>query len=129
MPKISSIVVTVLLMLALLGQGFAYAAMACDMSRHDSHAQMESEKHAMHGDMHASHHSESKQADVTTDSAHSDCCMDECLCPATGCNNVVFLVFAAAQSQRPETHEKYSPAPPFFASLTHISLFRPPISA
>nr|WP_277053659.1 hypothetical protein [Pseudoalteromonas marina] len=103
-----------LMLVAFVGQAFAYSAMPCEMSSgsHESHMNMD------HGDMNKSSNGQSE-----------DCCDVECICPANACSSTTVLnssidstdiqIFsesvAALQSKQPHSISTSLYRPPIFA--------------
>jgi len=111
----SKVLVMTLMLVAFVGQAFAYSAMPCEMSSgsHESHMNMNMD----HGDMNKSSNGQSE-----------DCCDVECICPAA-CSSTTVLnssidstdiqIFsesvAALQSKQPHSISTSLYRPPIFA--------------
>ncbi|KZY58505.1 hypothetical protein A3733_26535 [Pseudoalteromonas shioyasakiensis] len=112
----SKVLVITLMLVAFVGQAFAYSAMSCEMSSgsHESHMNM----NMNHGDMNKSSNGQSE-----------DCCDVECICPANACSSTTVLnssidstdiqIFsesvAALQSKQPHSISTSLYRPPIFA--------------
>ena len=112
----SKVLVITLMLVAFVGQAFAYSAMSCEMSSgsHESHMNMNMD----HGDMNKSSNGQSE-----------DCCDVECICPANACSSTTVLnssvdstdiqIFsesvAALQSKQPHSISTSLYRPPIFA--------------
>ena len=114
----SKVLVMTLMLVAFVGQAFAYSAMSCEMSSgsHESHMNMNMNMN--HGDMNKSSNGQSE-----------DCCDVECICPANACSSTTVLnssidstdiqIFsesvAALQSKQPHSISTSLYRPPIFA--------------
>jgi hypothetical protein len=114
----SKVLVMTLMLVASVGQAFAYSAMPCEMSSgsHESHMNMN--MNMDHGDMNKSSNGQSE-----------DCCDVECICPANACSSTtvlnssidstdiqIFSEFVAAlQSKQPHSISTSLYRPPIFA--------------
>ncbi|MCF2918559.1 MULTISPECIES: hypothetical protein [unclassified Pseudoalteromonas] len=114
----SKVLVITLMLVAFVGQAFAYSAMSCEMSSgsHESHMNMNMNMN--HGDMNKSSNGQSE-----------DCCDVECICPANACSSTTVLnssidstdiqIFsesvAALQSKQPHSISTSLYRPPIFA--------------
>lgn len=114
----SKVLVITLMLVAFVGQAFAYSAMSCEMSSgsHESHMNMN--MNMDHGDMNKSSNGQSE-----------DCCDVECICPANACSSTTVLnssidstdiqIFsesvAALQSKQPHSISTSLYRPPIFA--------------
>ncbi len=114
----SRVLVITLMLVAFVGQAFAYSAMSCEMSSgsHESHMNMN--MNMDHGDMNKSSNGQSE-----------DCCDVECICPANACSSTTVLnssidstdiqIFsesvAALQSKQPHSISTSLYRPPIFA--------------
>ena len=114
----SKVLVMTLMLVAFVGQAFAYSAMSCEMSSgsHESHMNMN--MNMDHGDMNKSSNGQSE-----------DCCDVECICPANACSSTTVLnssidstdiqIFsesvAALQSKQPHSISTSLYRPPIFA--------------
>ena len=112
----SKVLVMTLMLVAFVGQAFAYSAMSCEMSSgsHESHMNMNMD----HGDMNKSSNGQSE-----------DCCDVECICPANACSSTTVLnssvdstdiqilseSVAALQSKKPHSISTSLYRPPIFA--------------
>ena len=113
------------MLVAFVGQAFAYSAMSCEMSSgsHESHMNMEHSK--------MSHHEGMEHGDMNKSSngQSEDCCDVECVCPANACSSTTVLnssvdstdiqIFsesvAALQSKQPHSISTSLYRPPIFA--------------
>ena len=118
----SKVLVITLMLVAFVGQAFAYSAMSCEMSSgsHESHMNMNMNMNMNmdHGDMNKSSNGQSE-----------DCCDVECICPANACSSTTVLnssidstdiqIFsesvAALQSKQPHSISTSLYRPPIFA--------------
>jgi pyruvate/2-oxoglutarate/acetoin dehydrogenase E1 component len=118
----SRVLVITLMLVAFVGQAFAYSAMSCEMSSgsHESHMNMNMNMNMNmdHGDMNKSSNGQSE-----------DCCDVECICPANACSSTTVLnssidstdiqIFsesvAALQSKQPHSISTSLYRPPIFA--------------
>ena len=114
----SKVLVITLMLVAFVGQAFAYSAMSCEMSSgsHESHMNMNMNMN--HGDMNKSSNGQSE-----------DCCDVECICPANACSSTTVLnssvdstdiqilseSVAALQSKKPHSISTSLYRPPIFA--------------
>ena len=114
---------------ALVGQSFAYATMACDMDDMSmmTHEGMMKEMHHATDNEHAHHMMVEQMASDT--SAHGDCCMTQCECPPSQCHTTVFLHDELINTARIQTKSILGYALNNFTSTTLNSLYRPPIMA
>ncbi len=122
---LSKVLVVVAMLIAFVGQAFAYSAVPCEMSlgSHESHMNMEHSKMSHHegmdhGDMNKSSNGQSE-----------DCCDVECVCPTNACSSTtvlnssidstdiqIFSEFVAAlQSKQPHSISTSLYRPPIFA--------------
>ncbi|WP_286261572.1 hypothetical protein [Thalassotalea atypica] len=128
--SLSKVIVVVSFMVALLGQAFAFAAMSCDMSKHDSSAPQHSSMMMTH-DMSTMHH-EGMMMSVSSDAmdeSHGACCMTECYCPTNGCSNAAIIESTIAKPEHLLIADKMYSTHSSFYSVAASSLFRPPIIA
>tara|TARA_B100000767_G_C19741877_1_gene526589 strand:- start:1485 stop:1856 length:372 start_codon:yes stop_codon:yes gene_type:complete len=118
----SKVLVMTLMLVAFVGQAFAYSDMPCEMSSgsHESHMNMNMNMNMNmdHGDMNKSSNGQSE-----------DCCDVECICPANACSSTTVLnssidstdiqIFsesvAALQSKQPHSISTSLYRPPIFA--------------
>ena len=118
----SKVLVMTLMLVAFVGQAFAYSAMPFEMSSgsHESHMNMNMNMNMNmdHGDMNKSSNGQSE-----------DCCDVECICPANACSSTTVLnssidstdiqIFsesvAALQSKQPHSISTSLYRPPIFA--------------
>lgn len=116
----SKVLVMTLMLVAFVGQAFAYSAMPCEMlsGSHESHMNMNMNMNMDHGDMNKSSNGQSE-----------DCCDVECICPANACSSTTVLnssidstdiqIFsesvAALQSKQPHSISTSLYRPPIFA--------------
>ena len=116
----SRVLVITLMLVAFVGQAFAYSAMSCEMSSgsHESHMNMNMNMNMDHGDMNKNSNGQSE-----------DCCDVECICPANACSSTTVLnssidstdiqIFsesvAALQSKQPHSISTSLYRPPIFA--------------
>jgi len=111
----SKVLVITLMLVAFVGQAFAYSAMSCEMSlgSHESHMNMEHSK--------MSHHEGMEHGDMNKSSngQSEDCCG---VCPTNACSSTTVLscqIFsesvAALQSKQPHSISTSLYRPPIFA--------------
>lgn len=136
----------VLIIFAILGQGFSYASMSCDMTHTNDHEMnltaqsldlnnmdhmKMDHKNMNHADM---AHEDSNDEQSNTFTLHEsmsnmddmNCCGLECVCPASGCTSAFFI------SALPNVFKSNSPDKlllnlPYIPTQEINSLFRPPI--
>ena len=82
----SKVVVIAFMLIAFIGQAFAYSAMSCEMSAdsHESHMKMDHSKMAHHEGM---NHDEMSSGKAKVE----NCCGMDCICPASACTSTVVL--------------------------------------
>ena len=113
------------MLVAFVGQAFAYSAMSCEMSlgSHESHMNMEHSKMSHHEGM---NHGEMNKS---SNGQSEDCCDVECVCPANACSSTTVLnssvdstdiqilseSVAALQSKKPHSISTSLYRPPIFA--------------
>ncbi len=112
------------MLVAFVGQAFAYSAMSCEMSlgSHESHMNMEHSK--------MSHHEGMEHGDMNKSSnGQSEDCCGVCVCPTNACSSTTVLnssidstdiqIFsesvAALQSKQPHSISTSLYRPPIFA--------------
>ena len=114
----SRVLVITLMLVAFVGQAFAYSAMSCEMSSGSHELHMNMNMNMDHGDMNKSSNGQSE-----------DCCDVECICPANACSSTTVLnssidstdiqIFsesvAALQSKQPHSISTSLYRPPIFA--------------
>lgn len=121
---LSKVLVVAAMLIAFVGQAFAYTAMPCEMSGGAHHAEMGMDHSSMnshdgmaHGDM-----------KVST-STSEECCDVECICPVNACTSVTFLnsnhglshvlgfteALASQRSEQPKSIPTSLYRPPIFA--------------
>ena len=114
----SKVLVITLMLVAFVGQAFAYSAMSCEMSSGSHELHMNMNMNMDHGDMNKSSNGQSE-----------DCCDVECICPANACSSTTVLnssidstdiqIFsesvAALQSKQPHSISTSLYRPPIFA--------------
>ena len=132
--SISNVLVVAAMLIAFIGQAFAYTSMSCEMSSdsHESHMNMnhDSMDHSImnHSDMdHASmDHSSVEQSGSQN---HEECCGSECACPASACMSISIVGSEPKTAYLARLSESVS-----FQSINQTksistSLYRPPIFA
>ena len=124
---ITNLITVITLMVALIGQAFAYTSMVCEMDGHQmpSHEQViKQNSHSMKMDMPGVTKSEMDEM-----GSGMDCCEIECTCPANACMSLVLLSEQDEALMPQIINDKI-----LLSSTTQLvskpnSLYRPPISA
>ncbi|GLX84052.1 hypothetical protein tloyanaT_03040 [Thalassotalea loyana] len=121
----SKVLVMTLMLIAFVGQVFAYSAMSCEMSSssHESHMNMEHSKMSHHegmnhGDMNKSSNGQSE-----------DCCDVECICPANACSSSTALNSSIDSTDIQILSESVAELQSNRPYSISTSLYRPPIFA
>ena len=112
----SKVLVMTLMLVAFVGQAFAYSAMPCEMSSgsHESHMNM----NMNHGDMNKSSNGQSE-----------DCCDVECICPANACSSTTVLNSSVDSTDIQILSESVAALQSKQPHSISTSLYRPPIFA
>ena len=112
----SRVLVITLMLVAFVGQAFAYSAMPCEMSSgsHESHMNMNMD----HGDMNKSSNGQSE-----------DCCDVECICPANACSSTTVLNSSVDSTDIQILSESVAAMQSKQPHSISTSLYRPPIFA
>ena len=112
----SKVLVMTLMLVAFVGQAFAYSAMPCEMSSgsHESHMNMNMD----HGDMNKSSNGQSE-----------DCCDVECICPANACSSTTVLNSSVDSTDIQILSESVAALQSKQPHSISTSLYRPPIFA
>ena len=112
----SKVLVITLMLVAFVGQAFAYSAMPCEMSSgsHESHMNMNMD----HGDMNKSSNGQSE-----------DCCDVECVCPANACSSTTVLNSSVDSTDIQILSESVAALQSKQPHSISTSLYRPPIFA
>ena len=112
----SKVLVITLMLVAFVGQAFAYSAMPCEMSSgsHESHMNMNMD----HGDMNKSSNGQSE-----------DCCDVECICPANACSSTTVLNSSVDSTDIQILSESVAALQSKQPHSISTSLYRPPIFA
>ncbi|MGA4605529.1 MULTISPECIES: hypothetical protein [unclassified Pseudoalteromonas] len=112
----SKVLVITLMLVAFVGQAFAYSAMPCEMSSgsHESHMNMNMD----HGDMNKSSNGQSE-----------DCCDVECICPANACSSTTVLNSSVDSTDIQILSESVAAMQSKQPHSISTSLYRPPIFA
>jgi len=112
----SKVLVMTLMLVAFVGQAFAYSAMPCEMSSgsHESHMNMNMD----HGDMNKSSNGQSE-----------DCCDVECICPANACSSTTVLNSSVDSTDIQILSESVAAMQSKQPHSISTSLYRPPIFA
>lgn len=130
----SKVVVVALMLIAFVGQAFAYTSMSCEMSAdtHQSHMTMDhsSMDHSSMDNSSMSYDEGMDHTSMKTSASNSeDCCGVDCVCPVNACASVIVLNADNGSSEILSLSE---------AVLSHLSqqpnyistsLYRPPIFA
>ena len=114
----SKVLVITLMLVAFVGQAFAYSAMSCEMSSgsHESHMNMN--MNMDHGDMNKSSNGQSE-----------DCCDVECICPANACSSTTVLNSSVDSTDIQILSESVAAMQSKQPHSISTSLYRPPIFA
>lgn len=114
----SKVLVITLMLVAFVGQAFAYSAMSCEMSSgsHESHMNMNMNMN--HGDMNKSSNGQSE-----------DCCDVECICPANACSSTTVLNSSVDSTDIQILSESVVALQSKQPHSISTSLYRPPIFA
>jgi len=114
----SKVLVITLMLVAFVGQAFAYSAMSCEMSSgsHESHMNMNMNMN--HGDMNKSSNGQSE-----------DCCDVECICPANACSSTTVLNSSVDSTDIQILSESVAAMQSKQPHSISTSLYRPPIFA
>lgn len=112
----SKVLVITLMLVAFVGQAFAYSAMPCEMSSgsHESHMNMNMD----HGDMNKSSNGQSE-----------DCWDVECICPANACSSTTVLNSSVDSTDIQILSESVAALQSKQPHSISTSLYRPPIFA
>jgi len=119
---VTNLIIVITLMVALVGQAFAYTSMVCDM---DGHTMPNHEQQMNHG-------SDSMMMDMPDMSqmdSGMDCCDIECSCPASACMSLVLLPEQTASLSLHSINDKILLSSPTQLVSKPNSLYRPPIFA
>ena len=121
---LSKVLVVAAMLIAFVGQAFAYTAMSCGMSEdsHQSHMTMDHSSMKSHEGM---DHGDVK---VSTPSSE-DCCDVDCNCLANACTSVTFLNSINGSSKVPSFTEAVASQRSEQPKSISTSLYRPPIFA
>ncbi|WP_105258902.1 hypothetical protein [Pseudoalteromonas sp. T1lg88] len=125
---VSQVLVIAAVLIALLGQAFAYSAMTCEtaMDAHQSHAAMK----MVTDNTQMQHHQGMEHGDTTMNSAMmDDCCEVQCVCPTNACTSVTLVNSSTAMADVIAVSEAVISATSAQPSAIQTSLFRPPIFA
>lgn len=118
----SKVLVITLMLVAFVGQAFAYSAMPCEMSSgsHESHMNMNMNMNMNmdHGDMNKSSNGQSE-----------DCCDVECICPANACSSTTVLNSSVDSTDIQILRESVAALQSKQPHSISTSLYRPPIFA
>ena len=118
----SKVLVMTLMLVAFVGQAFAYSAMPCEMSSgsHESHMNMNMNMNMNmdHGDMNKSSNGQSE-----------DCCDVECICPANACSSTTVLNSSVDSTDIQILSESVAAMQSKQPHSISTSLYRPPIFA
>lgn len=122
---VSKAVVITLMLVAFVGQAFAYSAMSCEMSSgsHESHMSMDHSKMSHHEGM--NHNDMNKSSNVQTE----DCCDVDCVCPANACTSVTVLNSSVDSTDVQSLNEALVALQSKQPNSISTSLYRPPIFA
>ena len=118
-------VVMTLMLVAFVGQTFAYSAMSCEMSSgsHESHMNMDHSKMSHHEGMNHGNMNENNN------SQSEDCCGVECVCPANACTSATMLNSSVDSTDIKMLSESLAALQSKQPNSISTSLYRPPIFA
>ncbi|KMT66762.1 hypothetical protein [Catenovulum maritimum] len=121
----SKVLVITLIMVAFVGQTFAYSAMSCEMppGSHESHMNMEHSNMGHHEGM--NHGEMTKSSNAQTE----DCCTLECVCPANACTSKTMLISSVDLTYIQVLSESVATLKSKQPHSISTSLYRPPIFA
>lgn len=120
--SLTRILVTTVLILAFLGQGFAAVSMSCEMSLSEqSSHDMVMQENMQHVVMSSHSMADMNQAD--------DCCDIDCKCPEQACHSITLLNSQSVVFYTESSSEKIPSADVNQRQFTSQSLYRPPITA
>ena len=114
----SKVLVMTLMLVAFVGQAFAYSAMSCEMSSGSHELHMNMNMNMDHGDMNKSSNGQSE-----------DCCDVECICPANACSSTTVLNSSVDSTDIQILSESVAALQSKQPHSISTSLYRPPIFA
>jgi len=117
--NIRTVLVSILVVFALIGQGLAYAAMTCDMT---TKLETNSSMHVHEGMDHSEHQGHAKMDPKVN-------CESDCMCPQGTCSATSFLSSHTFTQLFYTSLDKVAFFPPHFAAVNTASPYRPPIFA
>lgn len=127
--SLSKVLVVAAMLIAFIGQAFAYSSMSCEMSdgSHESHMNM-SHDSMDHSSMdHASMNHSS--VDQSGQQNHEECCGSDCVCPASACMSISIVGSEPKTAYLARLSEGVSFQPLNQTKSIPTSLYRPPIFA
>jgi len=118
--------VVITLMVAFLGQAFAYASMTCNMST-ESHQSHESMDHSSH--LSSMNHEGMENSEMTHSKMqnHEECCGADCLCLISACTTVSIVNSVLSSANLVRMNDGVSLQKSNQTKSISSSLFRPPI--
>lgn len=131
--SLSQLLVLVLTLTALVGNGFASDAVVCDMSADDMTMMM---SHDMQGHEMMDHdmpehdiseHGMSEQLMAMTTDTMADCCDTECKCQHGVCSTLVYIPQTSVTATDINTNQAVVAEQQVLPNVIPPSLFRPPI--
>lgn len=126
--SLSQLLVLVLTLTALVGNGFASDAVVCDMSADDMTMMM---SHDMQGHEMMDHdmpeHDISEQLMAMTTDTMADCCDTECKCQHGVCSTLVYIPQTSVTATDINTNQAVVAEQQVLPNVIPPSLFRPPI--
>ena len=125
----SKIAVTTLMLIAFVGQSFAYNAVRCEMAvnAHKSHMTMDHSTMSHHEMM--SHGMNESDMDKSSTNQSQDCCGTDCVCPANTCSSAIVLISQFSSNEIMPLKDAVNLMQSKQPSSIPTSLFRPPIFA
>ncbi|MFC3031545.1 hypothetical protein ACFOEE_03280 [Pseudoalteromonas fenneropenaei] len=128
--RISTTLIVITMLLAVMVQGLAYAAMPCHAMGAQMH-QMNSEEKNDHSTMAMQNHDAMTHKMTVADDMASmaDCCKVECHCPTHACSSVHFVAIQWLDDLAPVTASRINSTLNYIPAAPLGSLYRPPILA
>lgn len=113
------------MLIAFVGQAFAYTAMSCEMSTgsHESHMNMD---HSTMNDHEGMNHSDMSKTD---NGQSEDCCDADCVCPENACTSTTVLNSNVNSTDIQSLSEAVVIQQSNQPKSISTSLYRPPIFA
>ena len=125
LKPLSKTIVLILVLIAFVGQVFAYSAMSCEMlaGSHESHMQMDHSKMNHHEGM---NHDE---MNTNINGQTEECCVVDCVCPANACTSTTALNSSVVLSDIQSLSEAVATLQSKQPNSISTSFYRPPIFA